>query len=246
MKQGERYPGMTVEYLRREYREKNRSCADIAADWGCSPSTVERRVRQFGIRKENHEIYGVRLLTGMTFGKWTIGPEVRKPGTPTRYYECTCSCPLATVQLVPAHRLREDSPRPSRTCNACVLRAVGKTKDRGFGDIPGYYWRNLCENAKRNDVPMEITIEYAWVLYQEQDGRCALTGLPIGFGPSKKLKNQTTASLDRIDASGWYTEGNVRWVHKVVNRMRWELPDDRFISLCRAVVEQRRGDFGTA
>jgi transposase-like protein len=246
MIRGERYPDMTKEYLTQEYQDKGRTCGEIAADWGCSPSAVERRVRKFGLQRSNHQRYGVENFTGSTIGQWQVGEETRKGGSTVRYYVCTCSCPRKTVQLVAGHRLREDSPRPSRMCNECVYRAVGGAKDKGCGEIPGYYWRNLYEGAKNKGAEMLITIEYAWALLRKQEKCCALTGVPIGFGPSKRLKNQTTASLDRIDASGDYTEGNVRWVHKVVNRMRWDLPDWYFVDLCRAVVGHLRGRFGSA
>ena len=39
----------------------------------------------------------------------------------------------------------------------------------------------------------------------------------------------TTASLDRIDPSLGYIEGNVRWIHKDVNRMKWKMVDDGFL-----------------
>ncbi|MCC7419311.1 MAG: hypothetical protein IT428_03410 [Planctomycetaceae bacterium] len=245
MIRGERYPEMTKEYLTQEYVDKRRTCAEIAADWGCSPSTVERRVRNFGIQRSGYERYGVQNFTGSMIGKWQVGEETRRGSSTVRYYVCTCSCPRKTVQLVAGHRLRGDSPNQSRMCNQCVFRTIGAAKDKGCGEIPGYYWRNLCEGAKKKGSEMLITVEYAWELLRSQEKRCVLTGVPIGFGPSKRLKNQTTASLDRIDASGDYTEGNVRWVHKVVNRMRWDLPDDYFVELCRAVVRHLRGRFGS-
>lgn len=31
--------------------------------------------------------------------------------------------------------------------------------------------------------------------------------------------------------------GNVQFVYKDINFMKWSLPEDRFLSLCRAVVE---------
>ncbi len=50
-------------------------------------------------------------------------------------------------------------------------------------------------------------------------------------GPSTK-----TASLDRIDSRLGYEPGNIQWVHKDVNQMKWHLSNDRFIEVCRAVV----------
>jgi hypothetical protein len=45
-----------------------------------------------------------------------------------------------------------------------------------------------------------------------------------------------TASLDRIDSSLGYVRGNVQWLHKDVNWMKNTLDQDRFIELCKAIV----------
>ncbi len=77
----------------------------------------------------------------------------------------------------------------------------------------------------------------AWAQFEKQQGRCALTGWPLTIdhsshgGPSTK-----TASLDRIDSRLGYEPGNIQWVHKDVNQMKWHLSNDRFIEVCRAVV----------
>lgn len=57
---------------------------------------------------------------------------------------------------------------------------------------------------------------------------CNLTGLKLEF---KTLKKQT-ASLDRIDSTKGYVEGNVQWIHKDINLMKNRLPQDYFISMC--------------
>jgi len=33
-----------------------------------------------------------------------------------------------------------------------------------------------------------------------------------------------------------YVEGNVQWVHKIVNFMKQALPDNEFINWCRIIV----------
>lgn len=44
-----------------------------------------------------------------------------------------------------------------------------------------------------------------------------------------------SASLDRIDPQSGYLEGNVRWVHKAVNKMKWDIPHDIFLNFCQQV-----------
>lgn len=44
-----------------------------------------------------------------------------------------------------------------------------------------------------------------------------------------------TASLDRIDSSKGYIEGNVQWVHKYVNVMKWDFSMEEFLDICRKI-----------
>ena len=46
-----------------------------------------------------------------------------------------------------------------------------------------------------------------------------------------------TASLDRIDSSKGYIEGNVQWVHKRVNLMKGNMSTENFIEWCNLVVK---------
>ena len=70
----------------------------------------------------------------------------------------------------------------------------------------------------------------------EQEDRCALTGLPLGYDKECEDK-EMWASLDRIDSSGHYTPDNVQIVCRFMNR--WKGADDdaltrRLIAAVRA------------
>lgn len=86
---------------------------------------------------------------------------------------------------------------------------------------------------------MSVTIEYLADLFQQQNGLCACTGLSLVF-KSQSLKGSTTASLDRLDNARGYEPGNIRWVHKVVNKMRGTLSVEEFIHWCRLVADHER------
>ena len=79
-----------------------------------------------------------------------------------------------------------------------------------------------------------MSVEYLDSLWESQNELCALTGWPIQFGATGV---EQTASLDRIDSSLGYTEGNVQFVHKDVNISKYEHRQDYFIAMCKAVVD---------
>ena len=94
----------------------------------------------------------------------------------------------------------------------------------------------VVEGARQRELPLTITIEEAWTQFLAQDRRCALTGVRLTFGDGVRDPART-ASLDRIDSSKGYVLGNFQWVSKPINRMKWDLRGDDFVSLCRAVAD---------
>jgi len=70
--------------------------------------------------------------------------------------------------------------------------------------------------------------EFLRLKIDEQEGRCALTGLPLGF-PSECEDKQMLASADRIDSSGHYTPDNIQVVCRFINR--WKGGDDNDLAL---------------
>lgn len=101
-------------------------------------------------------------------------------------------------------------------------------------------WNGILVGAIQRSIPVEITKPYALDLFREQEGRCAISRIAIGFqAPGKFVgaRDARTASLDRIDSDLGYIPGNVWWVHRDINQMKMSQSLARFVALCRAVVE---------
>lgn len=70
---------------------------------------------------------------------------------------------------------------------------------------------------------------------------CLLSNEIIYF-PKDSFTNGT-ASLDRIDPKGTYTIENVRWIHKDLNNMKWDLTDEEFFLYCRYLLNPIKNNF---
>ena len=103
----------------------------------------------------------------------------------------------------------------------------------GYADIRSRYFRRAYRGAIERGLKFSITAEYAWEIFLAQNKKCALSNVPIVL--SYRTEDQT-ASLDRIDSSGGYIEGNIQWVHKDVNRMKSDFVQAHFIELCKAIA----------
>lgn len=74
-------------------------------------------------------------------------------------------------------------------------------------------------------------IELLKQVWDEQQGRCAVTGLALIPGHN--------ASLDHIvpvSKGGVTSRGNLRWVLFEINRAKADMSHDQFVELCAAVV----------
>jgi len=115
------------------------------------------------------------------------------------------------------------------------LKVINRKK-RKHHTIPSRYFYSIGHGAKRRGLSCNITIDNIWSLYEKQQGKCALSGLPIRFhNPGEKCTEQT-ASLDRIDSNRGYSMDNIRWVHKTINTMRTDLTDQEFLYFCQHIT----------
>jgi hypothetical protein len=120
-------------------------------------------------------------------------------------------------------------------------RKINKIKNnglwKGYEEITGSYFKTIKNRAKLKNQEFSITIKEIWELYLKQDKKCALSGIPIYFQKiaGDKYRQEQTASLDRIDSSKGYIQGNIQWVHKDINKMKNTLDEHIFIKLCNEV-----------
>ena len=106
---------------------------------------------------------------------------------------------------------------------------------KGYKSIPYAWFSNYFERSgkRRNG---SISIEYIYNLWIKQNKRCALSGVNIGFYDDKQGETHT-ASIDRIDSSIGYHDGNVQLVNKHVNIMKNRYDQNYFISMCKLIAE---------
>jgi hypothetical protein len=163
----------------------------------------------------------------------------KKPGQRAHsvYYLCKCECgnekDVTRGNLITHH---------TRSCG-CLKKKKGKENKcwLGHGDISGGLWTHIQCHAKGRDLDFAVTIEEAWAVFQQQGGRCALTGWPIALNTEKGCRATRTASLDRIDNTKGYTKDNIQWLHKDVNWMKGRYSSQRFYEMCKAVADYKGG-----
>lgn len=182
-------------------------------------------------------------LISMTFGKLAvisyIGPAIYGN---SHKWDCVCECGQKTVLIdYQIHKRR------NIMCGDCMYKRNGEAKKKYVaGEISSQHWKHIISGANSRNLEFSITPEYAYNLFIAQDTKCVYSDMPItlvGLGKTKhNPRTGRTASLDRIDNNLGYVVGNIQWVHKTVNSIKSNLPEEQFLKLCVLVGKFHSGD----
>lgn len=226
------------EYDRQELKRIVKTCSSLRGMGkilGITNPTMKRVLLRSDI-DYSHFKHGKAYdgLIGNTYHMLTVLKITQKGRK--KFAECLCDCGKNKT-------IRVDDIKSGRaiSCGCHSKNRWNMVGDKnpyfkGVGELRQTKYSEIKRQALKRDKEFNVSIEYLWEMYEEQDRKCSLTNLPIIFGRNG-YRNETSASLDRIDNSKGYIEGNVRWVLKDINMIRGSYDTDYFIKLCCAVAE---------
>lgn len=225
---------LTQSFLHQKYEVEKLSMDKIASIIGCSKATVHRALLKFGFKN----IRKAKSIVGNKYGKLLIINCLDTIENYQSKYRCLCDCNNY------CYISRNNLLCNTTTSCGCLHRRRGKNHPmyKGFNDLSSKFWFNYQNHAKERNLEFSISMEYAWNLFIKQNRKCALTGQEIILVDSQLYNIEQTASLDRIDSTKGYIEGNVQWVHKWVNICKWNLTQKEFIKMCHLVANNNSLD----
>ena len=89
---------------------------------------------------------------------------------------------------------------------------------------------------KFDKVETNLTEEYLFDLFKNQQGKCAL----LGYDMKIERKHSLSLSLDQIEPNKGYVVGNVQWVTWVANRAKGDMTQDDFYRMCEIAIDNRK------
>ena len=125
--------------------------------------------------------------------------------------ECEGKWKYVSGQVTTESQYKEISGNWLRYCSRLIY-AAGRKRD----------------NLTRDDILKKI---------EEQNYKCALSGIDLTCQLEKGVKFWTNASIDRIIPGGPYTYDNIQVVCRGLNSWRADTPLEDFIEICRKVAE---------
>lgn len=106
--------------------------------------------------------------------------------------------------------------------------------------VPQHYINSIIRGAKSRNIEYNVSREHLDDVIKRQNFKCVYTGLDISFTDSShKNRSNKSASLDRIDSEKGYIEGNIQWVHKDINIMKWDLSNLEFLSYIELIYKNK-------
>ncbi len=181
----------------------------------------------------------IRDIKNLVFGRLTVIEQTGQRGANGGVrWLCQCECGKTTIAA------SGDLIKNSVLSCGCYLSEMNGSKRwwnwNGVGEISGSLFNQYYQRAKRDSIEFCITKDYLWDIFLNQNRKCKFSGIELTFPSRDRKKHLATASLDRIDSSKGYIEGNVQWVHKHINFMKLQMPDDLFIEWCAIITDYNK------
>lgn len=131
----------------------------------------------------------------------------------------------------------------SRTCKGknYVMQSIRNpnakkaVRPKGYGNPFKYYLKCAKSRFKKCNITIEI-LENQW---NKQEGICPYSGLKLQLNShTNKIKNKIElASLDRIDSSKGYIEGNIQFVSQCINLMKNTMSHEETLKMCKIITK---------
>lgn len=197
-----------------------------------SRSSVYRYLKLDGLIEERKLIPKFENLSGKIFGDIEVICHLKtgryQKGGIFQVWKCKC-LRCGHINNIRAGNLKNGQ----KTCKTCSSKEASDTKKECLIDYN--VWYSMISRAKERDIEVTLTQQDCLDIFNAQDRKCALSGVPIYFGATRS--KESTASPDRINQKLGYIKGNVRWVHKYVNIMRNSISTEEFIWWCDTIAK---------
>ena len=123
----------------------------------------------------------------------------------------------------------------NNNCPDCAKRIrEQKTVDNDLNRLINEAFRRSKKHGRENN----ITKEYVETLWIKQDGKCAISGLPLEKFLRSIPNTPLTVSIDRIDSSRGYMMDNVQLVCHCINLAKNKYDPEVFGAFIQKLVRQ--------
>lgn len=215
----------TREFLWEELINKKIPVMQLALQCNVSKHTIIRKCKDVGIHSDvrYHNTFKQEDYTNREFGKLKALYLGENDAHGKTRWMCECEC--GHRKLINTASLKRNL---TTTCGFCARKNF-----LGYEDISGSNFRRIEESAHKRGYEFKITPEYVWQIYLSQNKKCALSGVDLVFIRNQDKGSRQTASVDRINNSLGYIEGNIQIIHKKLQMVKNSMTMDELRLWCK-------------
>lgn len=110
-----------------------------------------------------------------------------------------------------------------------------------------YHVQNKISTWRRaSSIPSDLTVDYLVELYDNQDGYCYyFKDRKMIFGWINGKVHHNSLSLDKLDPTKGYMQGNVVWCTYLANTMKQDLNEQQFYACIQKILQHKTTDINT-
>lgn len=152
-------------------------------------------------------------------------------------HKCGKYLPIENFQTHKHYEYRDHREARCRDCKTKQMkkaRAFYDDKER-LRKILRMRFYAARDRANKKNLPFEITTEFLLDLWEKQDGKCAITNLPMTY-INDNGRIYTNVSIDQKEPNKGYTFENTQLVCMAVNQLKSDLSMNEMLLICEAVV----------
>ena len=137
----------------------------------------------------------------------------------------------------PEYKYRNHKDKRCKKCKAIQNKEARQkySEDDRLYKLIQERWLTARSRATRKNIPFTITKEDIIDLWKHQEGKCAISRIPMTF----EIDNGrifTNLSLDQKIPGQGYTKENIQLVCQAVNQLKSDWDMDTVLYLCQAIV----------
>ncbi len=219
-----------------DYKNSKLSYKELSIKYKISQSYLYKLIKESGLsRRAKIE----RNLQNHKFDKLTV-LELAENNSLFHKTKWKCLCECGNITIKYARYLIASRNRHIANCGCVRKMNVGKNNVfwEGYEEISKSFFGAIKRGAEFRGINYNLDIKFLWKLFLKQERKCSLSGIELKF-KSKHNYNDGTASLDRIDSSKGYTEDNVQWIHKDINKMKMDFDEKYFVEMCKLITNNQ-------
>lgn len=187
------------------------------------------RKKSTGCRNCKAQDRRIPIKIGDVYKEWIVIDGYKINIRQCIIWKVRCTCCNVSTRWIQGNELT--NPDSCFCCRKCANKKMFKrtTKERGrVGELAKTRYTHLQKIAQQRNIEFNVSVDYLWSLFIQQNRICAITG--------DTIENFKQASLDRIDSKIGYIEGNLQWVTKQANLSKHIMTKDEFIIFCQKVI----------